>query len=450
MKLKIECSIYCSGSCKTEISEVEMARDMSEEELYIINIYPEIEYQEFLGFGGAFTESAGYTLSRMSDDVYSAVIDEYFGKNGLNYTFCRTHIDSCDFSLDNYSAVIDAEDYDLKTFSLSRDEKYIIPMIKRANMVSRQPIKILLSPWSPPAFMKTNGQKNYGGKLMPEYREMWARYISKYISEYKKREIDVAAISVQNEPKAIQTWDSCIYSAEEEGEFVSEFLAQRLAADGLSDVKIIIWDHNKERAYERARDTLMVGCCGELVSGIGFHWYSGDHFEALDLIRKLYPEKLLIFSEGCVEYRTCSQADQLGNAQRYAHDIIGNLNAGMNAFIDWNLVLDENGGPNHAGNYCDSPVMCDTSRNTYEKKLSYTYIGHFSRYILPGALRIGYTKYTDKLEVTAFKNTDGTIVIIILNRLQETIPYNLRVYGQICNLKAEPASINTLHFIDLL
>lgn len=443
MVLKAISTEKSEGIFQTHERELSFKEDVKGVENELINLYPEVEYQVFNGFGGAFTEAAGYTLSKMSNDVYEKVINDYFGEDGLRYTFCRTHIDSCDFSLGNYSAVTDKDDTGLTTFSLERDELYIIPMIKKATETSKHNIKLLLSPWSPPAFMKTNGEKNNGGKLKPEYREMWAKYISRYIAEYKKRGFNVVAVSVQNEPKAVQTWDSCVYTADEEGEFVAGFLATQLKKDGL-DVDIIIWDHNKERTYERTRDVLAVQNCKELVSGVGFHWYSGDHFETLEMVRKVYPDKQLIFTEGCVEYSRFETNSQLKNAQMYAHDILGNLNAGMNASIDWNLVLDEKGGPNHVKNYCDAPIMCDTTNNTYEKKLSYTYIGHFSRFILPGAVRIGMSKYTDKLEVTAFKNTDGSIAVIVLNRADAELPYVLRVHGSLCSCVAAPESITTL------
>lgn len=446
MKAKIVSTVYLNNIIETKTTETELVKDDSGVEMPLVNIYPEVEYQEFSGFGGAFTEAAGYTLSQMSDDVYSKVINDYFGEEGLNYTFCRTHIDSCDFSLGNYSAMADKDDLEFRTFSLDRDNMYIIPMIKRAAATSKNKIKLLLSPWSPPAFMKTNGQKNRGGKLKKEYYKMWAEYLCKYIMEYRKMGLEVTALSIQNEPKAVQPWDSCVYTAQEEGSFISDFLAPQLRKDGLEDIEIIIWDHNKERAYERARDVFEVGNCREEVAGIGLHWYSGDHFEALEIIRKLYPDKKLLFTEGCVEYSRYKSDNQLKNAQMYAHEIIGDLNAGINAFIDWNLVLDEKGGPNHVGNFCDAPIMCDTKNNTYEKKLSYTYIGHFSKYILPGAIRIGYSKYTDKLEVTAFKNTDGSIAVIVLNRNAEAITYILRINDNICKFIAEPNSINTIVF----
>ena len=370
--------------------------------------------------------------------------EDYFGEGGLNYTYCRTHLDSCDFSLGNYSAVEDENDIELSTFNLDRDKQYIIPMIRRAKATSSRPIKLMLSPWSPPAYMKTNGMKNNGGQLKPEFRSLWAKYISRYILEYQKLGIKITSITVQNEPKAVQKWDSCLYSAEEEGSFVSDFLAPRLEKDSLSDIEIIIWDHNKERAYERAASTLAVGECENKVAGIGFHWYSGDHFEVLDIIGKVYPDKKLILTEGCVEYSKFERDNHLKNAQIYAHDIIGNLNAGMHAFIDWNLVLDEKGGPNHVGNFCDAPIMCDTIHNTYEKRLSHTYIGHFSKYILPEAIRIGCSRYSDKLEVTAFKNSNGSHVVVVLNRTQEQLGYTLRLDNKICGLQAKPSSITTL------
>ena len=446
MKFKAVSTTYKNGTALTTISEKEFVEDVTGIERELVNVYPEVEWQKFSGFGGAFTEAAAFTLSLMNEEIYSKVLNDYFGENGLNYSYCRTHLDSCDFSLGNYSAVTDKDDADLNSFSLDRDEKYLIPMIKKAQLISKHKIKLMLSPWSPPAFMKTNGQKNGGGKLKPEYRDRWAKYISRYIQEYRKNGIEITSVSVQNEPKAIQTWDSCVFTAQEEGEFVSEFLAPVLKNDGLGDIEIVIWDHNKERAYERARDTLAVGNCREVVSGIGFHWYSGDHFEALEILRKFYPEKQLIFTESCVEYSRFEGVDQLKNAQMYAHDIIGNLNGGMNAFIDWNLVLDEKGGPNHVGNFCDAPIMCDTQNNTYEKKLSYTYIGHFSKYILPGAIRLGHSKFTEKIEVTAFKNIDGSFTAVVLNRTEKDIPYTLRVNGNVCSLQADSSSITSIVF----
>lgn len=187
-------------------------------DLNVINLYPQVKFQEVLGFGGAFTEAAGYVYSKVSDELKEEILESYFGKDGLGYTIGRATIDSCDFSLGNFSAVTDPNDTELKTFSLARDEQYSLPLIYAAQKKSDEKISIMLSPWSPPAFMKSNGEKNNGGFLLPEYRELWAEYICKYIKEYKARGVDVFCLSVQNEPDAKQTWDSCTYTKEQERE----------------------------------------------------------------------------------------------------------------------------------------------------------------------------------------------------------------------------------------
>lgn len=183
-----------------------------------------------------------------------------------------------------------------------------------------------------------------------------------------------------------------------------------------SDVKINIWDHNKEKILERAAESFGVEGAREAVDGIAFHWYTGEHFDALAEVRRQYPDKELIFTEGCVEYSRLAADDQVRHAEMYAHDIIGDFNAGMNGFIDWNLILDQQGGPNHVGNYCDAPVMCDVDADTIDVKRSYYYIGHFSRFIRPGAKRILVSKYSPDIEATAFRNEDGGKVLVLLNR----------------------------------
>lgn len=435
---------YVDGKAETLESTFTLFHDESGNEGNLLNLYPEVKYQVLAGFGGAFTESTGYVLSQMDETSRAEILEAYFGEKGIHYSFCRSHMGSCDFSLDMYSATEDPANTDLKEFSLERDRKYLFPIIKQAQKVSAHPINLLLSPWSPPAFMKTNGIRNNGGKLKPEYAGLWAKMVSRYIQEYRKEGIHVAAVTVQNEPKAVQKWDSCIYTGEEEGKFVVDYLAPQLKADGLQDVDIFIWDHNKERAYERARDSFSVEGCEKDVAGVAFHWYSGDHFENLEILRKLYPDKKLYFTEGCVEYSRFEGSDQLGNAQRYAHQMLGNLNAGTEAIIDWNLVLDSKGGPNHVGNFCDAPIMCDIETKRYEKKLSFCYIGHFSRYILPGAVRIAVSRYSDDFEATAFQNPDGSIAVVILNRNTYTVPVTLRLNEQVCPLEVEPSSISTI------
>jgi glucosylceramidase len=419
------------------------ADDTNNQERFILNLYPEAVFQTIKGFGGAFTEAAGYVFSRLPELKQAELLDAYFGKHGLHYTLGRASIDSCDFSLGNYSAVTDPGDRELATFSLKRDEQYVLPLIKRA-MALEPGLQMMLSPWSPPAFMKTNGQKNGGGKLLPEYREMWAKYMCRYVKEYEKRGIPVFALSVQNEPNAVQAWDSCIYSPGEELAFLRHDLIPAKESAGLDNIALTVWDHNKERLYDRTAYLCADEKARKAIGAAGFHWYSGDHFEAVELVSRQFPDKLLIFTEGCIEYSRFQQDSALKHAQMYAHEIIGSLNAGMHAFLDWNLLLTLEGGPNHAGNYCDAPVMADIKTGELNYRLCYFYLGHFSRHIRPGARRIGFTRYTDELEGTAFQNPGGQLVCVLLNRNAQLKECFLRLKGRLCKIRLPGRSIQTV------
>ncbi len=407
----------------------------------LINIYEDRLYQEIEGFGGAFTEAGAVTLDKMSPQKRKEVIEAYFDQEkGLGYTLCRTHINSCDFSTGNY-AYSETEDIELKNFSIERDKKSLIPFIKDAMKTAQREIKLFASPWSPPGWMKTTGIMNRGGKLKEEMREVWAKYYVKYIGEYAKEGIKIWGLTVQNEPKATQTWDSCVYTAEEERDFVKYFLGPELHRSGLGDVKLMIWDHNRERVYERSKLIYSDPEAAKYVWGTAFHWYSGEHFEGLSITHEAFPDKKLLFSEGC-----CAWADHgswsVGEA--YGHDIIGNLNNWAVGFVDWNMVLDENGGPNHVGNYCNAPIIADTRSDTLTYESSYYYIGHFSKYIRPGARRVGFSRYTDKLEVTAFKNTNGEMAVVVMNRNNEEIEFYLRCEHGVARFVSRPHSIMTL------
>ena len=183
-------------------------------------------------------------------------MESYFDPaNGIGYNFGRTHINSCDFSIDLYTYVEDG-DTTLESFSIDRDRKYVIPFIKDAQKYTGEGLFLFASPWSPPAYMKDNEHPFEGGSLKEEFKPVWARYYAKFIKEYQKEGIEISAITVQNEPIAKQSWESCYYSPEDERNFIEKYLAPALDDEGLSDIKIIIWDHNKERVYDRAKKDL--------------------------------------------------------------------------------------------------------------------------------------------------------------------------------------------------
>lgn len=400
-------------------------------------------FQTIVGFGGSFTESAAFALSRMSPDKRAEAIKAYFDpKSGHGYTLCRTHINSCDFALDNYSYCEVAGDTELKNFDISRDKKLLIPFIKDARAVPGADFKILASPWSPPGWMKTNGEMNHGGKLKPEYRDAWALYFTKYIKAYKDQDIDIWAITVQNEPAAVQVWDSCIYSAEEEGQFVRDHLGPALKQQKVDAVKLLVWDHNKDIMYERVAPILSDPATAKYVWGVGIHWYSGDNFENVAKVHNAWPDKHILHTEGCQEGGV--HWNDWKPAERYAHDIIGDLNNWVVGWIDWNMVLDERGGPNHVGNFCDAPIIADARDNTLHYQGSYYYLGHFSRFIRPGAVRIGCTVSNPSLEATAFKNTDGRIAVNCLNRTDEPITFYLKESQKAAEIVLAPHAMITL------
>ena len=403
----------------------------------LICLLPEVEYQEMEGFGGAFTEAAAVTLKKLSKENQDKVLRLYFSKEeGIGYNIGRIHMNSCDFSEGNY-ACVEENDKTLDSFHIDRDKQAVIPMLRKAMKYGG--IQLFMSPWSPPAYMKTNGEMNRGGKLKEEYRELWAQCYAKFIEAYRAEGIDIWGISVQNEPKAVQKWDSCVYTAEEERDFVKNHLGKKMEELG---IKILFWDHNKERIIERAMVMLSDEEAAKYIYGVAFHWYSGDHFEQLDMFHRLYPAKKLVFSEGCYEYSK-GQEDTYKIGEKYAHDMIGNFNNYCTMFCDWNLLLNEQGGPNHVGNYCDAPIMADTKNDKVYLHESYYYIGHFSKYIKRGAKRIGSSKWTEELETVAFKNPDGTIVSVVLNRTDRDMAYYFSLNGQLVEAVAEGHSIAT-------
>ena len=399
--------------CFFDKSEINEKKYSSKEEYQIINIYPDITYQEFYGFGAAITESSAYAYSLLPEEKKKEYMNDMFFN--INYSLCRLSIGSCDFSLSSYSY---AKKHDLSDFNIERDKKYVIPFIKDALNVNPN-IKFLASPWSPPSFMKNTKTLLFGGKLADKYKQTYANYLVKYINAYRELGINIDYMTIQNEPNAIQTWESCIYTPEEEAEFLVNYLYPTFVQNDIS-TKIIIYDQNKDKLLSRAIAEFSNPAVSEAADGIGVHWYTGNHFENISLCRQLFPDKLIFHTEGCAGFNPNEPW-----ARQYAFDIIEDLNAGINGYMDWNILLDNNGGPNHKNNYCNSPVMLNSDNSDYNKSLAYYYIGHFSKVIKPGARKLAYSKYTNDINVTAFKNPDESIGIVVLNNSNNDIDFNL-------------------------
>lgn len=400
------------------------------------------KYQEMVGFGGAFTESSAYNLIRINKEQREAALKAYFDKEeGLGYSIGRVSIHGCDFSLNSYT-YIEEGDSDLKTFDIGRDKKWVIPMIKDAEKYAKEPIQILASPWSPPAFMKDNNSMIFGGKLLPEYMQSWANYYVKFIEEYRKEDISIWGITVQNEPAAVQRWDSCIYTAEEERDFVKNYLGPTMKNSSAKDVNILIWDHNRDIMVERADVVLKDPEAAKYVWGTGFHWYGDETFDNVGKVHDLHPSKGLLFTEGCQEGGVHYNSWDTG--ERYGRNMIGDFLNWCQGYIDWNLFLDNTGGPNHVNNLCDSPIIVDIFPQNLIYQSSYYYVGHFSKYVRPGAYRIGLENNHKDLQAVAFENVDGSIVLVVMNETDKASKYSVNVLGKAIEVEIKEHSINTI------
>jgi glucosylceramidase len=406
-------------------------------------------FQSFVGIGGAFTDAAAETFAKLPKEKQNELLTAYFNpEKGIGYTLGRTTIHSCDFASGSYTYVSE-NDETLKTFSVAHDEKFRIPLIRQSIAAAGGELTMYVSPWSPPAWMKDNKSMLQGGKLLPQYRQSWANYYVKFIQEYEKRGIPVWGLTVQNEPMAKQRWESCIYTAEEERDFIKEYLGPTLAKSGMGDKKLIAWDHNRDLLYHRASTILSDPAAAKYVWGIGFHWYetwTGGNMQ-FNNVRRVYesfPDKNLIFTEGCKERFNLASINDWTLGERYGVSILNDFNSGTVAWTDWNILLDETGGPNHVGNFCFAPVHANTKTGELLYTNAYYYLGHFSKFIRPGAKRIVSSSTRDHLQTTAFLNEDGKIVVIVLNTSDEKIDFNLWLEGMGAPATSLPHSIMTL------
>lgn len=412
---------------------------------------PAKTFQTILGIGGALTDAAAETYAKLPKAKQQEALDAYFdvGK-GIGYTLGRTNIHSCDFSSESYTYVAE-DDKTLGSFNVGHDKQFRIPFIKQAMSAAGGKLTLFASPWSPPAFMKDNRDMLHGGKLKPEFYQSWANYYTKFIKAYQNEGIPIWGISIQNEPMATQTWESCIYSAEEERDFLKNHLGPTMEREGLGDKKIIAWDHNRDLVYQRASTILTDPKAARFVWGIGYHWYEpwsgGDPmFDNIKLVHESFPEKNLIFTEGCSDSFNAQKLNDWRLGEQYGRSMINDFNSGAVGWTDWNILLDETGGPNHVKNFCFAPVHADTKTGQLIYTNSYYYIGHFSKFVRPGAKRVACSPSRSQLLSTAFVNPDGKVSVVVMNKSDQKISYFLWLYGNAAEVDILPHSIQTLVF----
>jgi glucosylceramidase len=410
---------------------------------------PNKKFQTFVGIGGAITDASAEVFAKLSKAKQQELLEKYYDVNkGIGFSLARTNIHSCDFSSDSYTYVKE-NDTELKSFSVAHDQQYRIPLIKQAIAAAGGKLPMFVSPWSPPGWMKDNKDMLHGGKLLPAYYQSWANYYIKFIKTYQEIGIPIWALSVQNEPMAKQTWESCNYTAEEETNFIKNYLGPTLVKSGLGDKKLIAWDHNRDLLYQRASAVLNDPAAAKYVWGIGFHWYEswtggGNIYDNVRRVNEAFPNTHLMFTEGCVEKYDATRIKEWRYGELYGRSMINDFNNGTVAWTDWNILLDEKGGPNHVGNFCFAPVHADVKTGELNYLNSFYYIGHFSKFIRPGAKRIISSASRGQILTTAFQNTNGSIVVIVMNPSSDTIPYHMSIGNKAVEVSSLPHSIQTL------
>lgn len=412
-------------------------------------VNPNKRFQKLLGIGGAITDASAEVFAKLPADKQQEMLTAYYDRDqGIGYSLARTTIHSSDFG--SYShTYIDEGDKSLSTFSIEHDRKMRIPLIKQATEAAGGELTLYASPWSAPAFMKTNNNMLQGGKLLPEYYDTWATYFTKFIAAYEAEGMPIWGITIQNEPMAVQRWESMIYTAEEERDFLKNHLGPIMEKQGYGDKNIVVWDHNRDLITNRANTIFDDPEAAKYAWGIGFHWYEtwagGETMhDNLGLVNESYPDMKLMFTEGTNEGFRQDRYQYWPNAERYGNSMINDFNKGTVGWTDWNILLDHNGGPNHVSNFCFAPIHADTRTGELIYTPTYYYIGHFSKFVRPNAQRVSTSSSRSVLLATSFINEDNKMATIVMNQTDEKIDYNFIVDGEQSILTIPARAIQTL------
>mgnify|MGYP001164897428 FL=1 len=459
-----------SGNKLTLVKDFELIGQTSE----IVLNYDD-EFQTITGFGGAFTESSAYLLNQLSQAKKIEVLKSYFSKEGAGYSLTRTHMNSCDFSLQNYSYTPISGDENLEYFSVNEDLDDLIPMIKDAIKISEEGFKIFASPWTAAPWMKDNNSW-VGGKLLPKYYDTWASFFLKYLDAYKAQGIDIWGFTVENEPLGNgNNWDSMHFSPKEMDNFVQNYLGPKLESEGRSEIVILGYDQNRADLKEWVDVMYNKNKSVNYFDGTAIHWYEStyDYFpNELQYAHQMAKDKYLIQTEACIDSEVPVWKDdswywekkatdwgydwreeskkylhpKYAPANRYARDIIGCLNNWVDGWVDWNMVLDRQGGPNWFKNWCIAPIIVDIKTDQIYYTPLYYIMSHFSKFIRPGAKVIGTSVSDENLMASAAVNPDGSTTVVVFNEQNKPKIFILRGSGFEKRIGISPQSIQTINF----
>ena len=468
-KMKIE--VYETsekGNALTVLTDFKPA-----EKTLTIKLNPELTYQRIVGFGGSFTEASATLLNQLSVENRKKILEAYFKEDGANYSLTRTHIASCDFSLRNYTYAKVDNDTQLTHFTIEDDKSDLIPMILDAQKISRTGFKIIASPWTAPPWMKDNNSY-VGGKLLPQYNDAYALYFTKYLSAYKKEGINIWGITVVNEPHGNgNNWESMLFSPKEMTDFVQHHLGPTFEKEGWSEVNIFGYDQNRAGLKEWVDEMYRDEKSSTYFAGSAIHWYEStyDYFpDALDYAHTKAPQKLIIETEGCIDSEVPKWRDdawywkkeatdwgwdwasekekylhpKYAPVNRYATDIIGCLNHHVNGWVDWNMVLNTQGGPNWFKNWCVAPVIVDTEKDEVYFTPLYYVMAHFSKFMRPNAVKIGCEIDHKEVMATAVQNEDGSIVVAAFNPTDEPYQLSIQLNNEVKKVTIDAKALQTI------
>ncbi|MEZ4854567.1 glycoside hydrolase family 30 beta sandwich domain-containing protein [Flavobacterium sp.] len=439
----MNCEIFETSANGNTFKEIQLNNTNTKEEVSIA-INPNVTFQKITGIGGSFTEATAYLLNKLSHAKKQEILNAYFSEEGANYSLTRTHIASCDFSLKNYTYAPVANDLELQHFSIEEDKNDLIPVIKEAQKISKNGFNIIASPWTAPPWMKDNNSY-VGGKLKQEYQGVYALYFQKYLEAYKKLGISIWGITPVNEPHGNgNNWESMHFTPEEMTTFVQNYLGPQLEKSEFNTVKILGYDQNRAGLKEWVNTMYATEASSKYFSGTAIHWYESTYEVFPDDLNYAHfkaPNKHLIETEGCIDaeipvwkndawywkkeatdwgWDWASEQEKYlhpkyAPVHRYANDIIGCLNNYVDGWVDWNMVLDKQGGPNWFKNWCIAPVIVDVETDEVYYTPLYYVMKHFSKYIRPNATRIDFNCTDKALKCTAVKNEDSSIVVVLFN-----------------------------------
>lgn len=470
---QVEMKVYETSASGNKLTPISSFSEGEHRAVITLNL--DKKFQTITGFGGSFTEASAHLYSKLGEVNKNRVLEAYFSKEGADYSLTRTHMNSCDFALSNYSYAPVDGDVELIHFTIDEDKADLIPMIKAAQAVSEDGFKLFSSPWTASPWMKDN--KHWvGGKLLPEYYDTWALFFSKYAEAYKAEGIDIWGFTVENEPMGNgNNWESMEFSPETMTEFVKNYLGPTLVKNGQEDLVILGYDQNRGDLKEWVDVMYKDQESSKYYDGTAIHWYEStyDYFpDELQYAHHKAPGKYLIQTEACVDSEVPAWKDdswywskkatdwgwdwrepskkylhpKYAPVNRYARDIIGCLNNWVDGWVDWNMILDRQGGPNWFKNWCVAPIIVDPNQDEVYFTPLYYVMSHFSKFIRPGANVVEATCNDSELMVSASLNPDGSVVVVVFNEHKSEKYINLSIADNNYGLSISPQALQTIIF----